>query len=112
MALSTILLFSLAAAIGLYLVVLGVRFKRSSPITGLIHALIGVLATVLLFTQIVSDTTNKYNNGAALLMILTLTGGIMLFALREKNKPPAMAVVTIHAIMALTGLLVLILGYR
>ena len=55
---------------------------------------------------------NKYNNVAALLMILALIGGVMLFALRETSKPPPMTLVAIHAIMALTGLLLLILGFQ
>jgi hypothetical protein len=36
----------------------------------------------------------------------------MLFALREANKPPPMMLVAIHAMMALAGLLVLILGFQ
>jgi hypothetical protein len=42
---------------------------------------------------------------------LAVIGGIMLFALREKNKPPPMVLVGIHAVMALVGLLVLFLGF-
>ena len=111
MILSSILLFSLAASLGLFLVVLGVRYHRSSPKIGLSHAGIGLLAFGLLMTQIISGTINKYNNVAALLMILALTGGLMLFALREHNKPPPMVLVGIHAIMALVGLLVLFIGF-
>lgn len=62
-------------------------------------------------TQIISGATDKYNNVAALLMILALIGGLMLFALREHNKPPPMVLVGIHALMALVGLLVLFIGF-
>ncbi len=111
MILSSILLFSLAASLGLFLVVLGVRYHRSSLKIGLSHACIGLLAFGLLMMQIISGAINKYNNVAALLMILALTGGLMLFALREHNKPPPMVLVGIHAIMALVGLLVLFIGF-
>jgi hypothetical protein len=111
MILSSILLFSLAASLGLYLVVLGARYHRSSLKIGLSHASISLLALVLLFLQIMNGAINKYNNVAALLMILAVIGGIMLFALREKNKPPPMVLVGIHAVMALVGLLVLFLGF-
>ena len=111
MILSSILLFSLAASLGLYLVVLGARYHRSSLKIGLSHASIGLLALALLFLQIMNGAINKYNNVAALLMILAVIGGIMLFALREKNKPPPMVLVGIHAVMALVGLLVLFLGF-
>lgn len=110
MILSSIVLFSLAASLGLFLVVLGVRYHRSSLKIGLIHASMGLLAFGLLIAQIVSGAINKYNNVAALLMVLALTGGLMLFALREHKKPPPMVLVAIHACMAIVGLLVLFLG--
>ena len=112
MILSVILLFSLTASLGLFLVVLGVHYHRKSLITGLIHAGIGLIAFGFLVSQIIGHSINKYNNVAALLMILALIGGVMLFALRETSKPPPMTLVAIHAIMALTGLLLLILGFQ
>ncbi len=111
MILYSILLFSLAASLGLYLVVLGTRYHRSSLKVGLIHSSIGLLALVLLILQIMNGAINKYNNVAALLMLLAVIGGIMLFALREKKEPPPMMLVVIHATMALVGLLLLYLGF-
>jgi len=111
MILSSIILFSVAASLGLYLAVLGVRYHRSSLKVGLSHASIGLLALVLLFLQISSGAINKYNNVAALLMVLAVIGGLMLFALREQKKPPPMVLVGIHAVMAFVGLLVLFLGF-
>ncbi len=112
MILSIILLFSLAALLGLFLVVLGLRYHRKSLTTGLIHAGTGLIAFGFLISQIIGHPINKYNNVAALLMVLALIGGGMLFALREANKPPPMMLVAIHAMMALAGLLVLTLGFQ
>lgn len=111
MILSSILLFSLAASLGLFLVVLGVRYQRSSLKIGLVHASTGLLASGLLMTQIITGATDKYNNVAALLIILAIIGGLMLFALREHNRPPPMVLVGIHALMALVALLVLYIGF-
>lgn len=111
MILSSIILFSLAAGLGLFLVVLGIRYRRSSLKIGLSHASIGLLAFGLLMAQIINGATDKYNNVAALLMILAIIGGLMLFALREHNRPPPMVLVGIHALMALVGLLVLFVGF-
>jgi hypothetical protein len=61
-------------------------------------------------TQIFRDPISKYNNGAALLLVLALIGGSMLLALRDGERLPPMPVVVIHAIMALVGLAVLLLG--
>jgi peptidoglycan/LPS O-acetylase OafA/YrhL len=112
MILSIILLFSLTALLGLFLVVLGLRYRRKSLTTGLIHAGIGLIAFGFLISQIIDHPINKYNNVTALLMVLVLIGGGMLFALREANKPPPMMLVAIHAMMALAGLLVLTLGFQ
>ncbi|HHJ34973.1 MAG TPA: hypothetical protein ENJ87_04335 [Gammaproteobacteria bacterium] len=110
MILTSIILFTLAACLGLFLVVLGLRYHRSSLKVALTHATIAIAALFFLTAQIINGPLNKFNNAAALLMVLALTGGLMLFALRESDKPPAMAVVSIHAIMALAGLLLLALG--
>ena len=111
MILSAILLFSLAASLGLFLVVLGIRYQRNSLKVGLIHAGSGLIALGLLMTHVLSDASNKFNNVAALLMILAVIGGLMLFALREHDRPPPMILVAIHASFALTALIVLILGF-
>jgi hypothetical protein len=112
MILTVTLLFSLTALLGLFLVVLGIRYHRKSFTIGLVHAGTGLIAFGFLIYQIINHSINKYNNVAALLMVLALTGGVMLFALREDNKPPPMVLVTIHAIMALAGLLILMLGFQ
>lgn len=111
MILSAILLFGLATALGLSMVVLGVRYHRGSLALGLSHASVALLALGFLFVQIFHGPIDMFNNTAALLLVLALCGGGLLLALREGRKPPPMLVVSIHAIMALVGLLILVLGY-
>ena len=108
----SILLFTLAVLIGLFLVVSGIRKQGTSLSVGLTHASTAIVATGFLATEIINGPINKYNNVAALLMVLALTGGAMLFALREPGKPPPMVLVAIHALMALAGLLLLVLGQK
>jgi len=105
-----IILLSLAATFGLSMVFIGARFQRSSLKLAMGHATFALAGLAFLGTQIYQGPINKYNNGAALLLALALIGGGMLFALREKDKPPAMMLVLMHAIMAIAGLSVLILG--
>ena len=111
MTLPIILLLTTAVLIGIFLVIRGLRHHKSSLKLGLIHASLAITGIALLLTQIVQGPIDKQNNIAALLLVLALVGGGMVFVLREANKPPAMAVVTIHAIMALAGLSVLIFKY-
>ncbi len=104
------ILLAIAATLGLVMVVLGVRYHRSSFKLAVSHAAIAIGGLGFLATQIINGPLNKYNNVAALLLVLALVGGGMLFALREKEQPPAMMMVVIHASMALAGLVVLFLG--
>ncbi len=109
---AAILLFSLAMMLGLYLVYIGVRQHRGSPVLALTHASMASLALILLIVQIFSETaTYKLYNFSAFLFVLALIGGVLLFSLREGRKPPAMFLVMLHAVMALIALYLLITGF-
>jgi len=81
MILYSIVLFCLAAALGLSIVVLGLRYKRGSLTLALGHAAVAVLALGLLMNQILGDgPSHILYNTAALLFFLTLFGGLVLLA--------------------------------
>jgi hypothetical protein len=111
MILSSILLFGLAVAFGLSLVVMGVRYHRGSLALGLGHAGVAVVALTLLVIRIFREHTDFLYNDAALLFGLTLVGGVVLLAVREGRKPPPMVVVGIHAAIAVVALSLLVVGY-
>lgn len=115
MILAAILLFCLAAALGLWLVVLGVRYRRGSRALAAGHAGVALLGLILLGKHIFSSPVQMLYNNAALLFILALSGGLILLALRmgnhEHRSPPPMFGVGLHAAMALLALLLLVWGY-
>jgi hypothetical protein len=112
---AAILLFCLAAVLGLWLVVLGVRYRRGSLALAAAHAGVALLGLGLLGRQIFGGPVNMLYNNAALLFVLALFGGLVLLALRmserEHRTPPPMFVVSLHAVMAMTALLLLVVGY-
>lgn len=115
MILASIVLFCLAVALGLFLVVLGMRYRRSSLVLAMGHASVALLGMGLLGQQVLDDSTHKLYNLASFLFVLALFGGLVLLALRmsqrEYRTPPPMFVVSLHAIMAIIALLLLVLGY-
>ena len=115
MILAAIALFSLAAALGLWLVVLGVRYRRGSLALTAGHVGAALLGMGLLGKQILGGPVHMLYNDAALLFVLTLIGALVLLGLRasarEYRTPPPMAVVGLHGVLALTGLLLLVMGY-
>lgn len=116
MILYTIILFCLAAVLGLSIIVLGVRYHRGSLPLALGHAAVAVLAFGLLLKEIFGEgPTHILYNNAALLFFLTLCGGVVLLAVRiskrERRAPPPMFVVSLHAAFALFALILLVVGY-
>lgn len=115
MILGAIVLFCLAAMLGLWLVVLGVRYRRGSRALAAGHAGVALLGLIVLGRHIFSSPVHVLYNDAALLFILALLGGLVLLALRmgnhEHRSPPPMIGVSLHAAMALSALLLLVLGY-
>ena len=115
MILAAIVLFCLAALLGLWLVILGVRYRRGSRALAAGHAGIALLGLILLARHIFNSPVHMLYNDAALLFVLALLGGLVLLALRlgnhEHRSPPPMIGVSLHAAMALVALLLLVLGY-
>jgi hypothetical protein len=115
MILAAIVLFCLAALLGLWLVVLGVRYRRGSRALAAGHAGIAPLGLIRLGRHVFSSPVHMLYNDAALLFVLALFGGLVLLAVRmgnhEHRSPPPMMGVSFHAAMAITALLLLVLGY-
>jgi hypothetical protein len=115
MILAAIVLFCLAVLLGLWLVVLGMRYRRGSLVLAAGHAGVALLGLGLLGNQVFTGPVHKLYNVAALLFVLALFGGLILLLLRistrEYRTPPPMFVVSLHAIMAMIALLLLLLGY-
>lgn len=115
MILTAIVLFCLAMVLGLWLVVLGMRYRRGSLVLAVGHASVALLALGLLGNEVFSSSVNKLYNIAALLFALALFGGLVILVLRistrEYRTPPPMFVVSLHAVMAMMALLLLVLGY-
>ena len=115
MILAAIVLFCLAAVLGLWLVVLGMRYRRGSLILAAGHAGVALLGLGLLGNQVFTGPVHKLYNVAALLFVLALFGGLILLLLRistrEYRTPPPMFVVSLHAVMAMIALLLLVMGY-
>ena len=107
---AAVLLLISAVAVGLYLVMLGLRQRKRSPGLALTHVGLALSAIAVLFTEIFTGPADKINNLAALFLFFALVGGGLVFALHEKNRPPSMAAVTVHAIMGMAGISLLFIN--
>lgn len=111
MLLSLLALFLLVAAAGATLAVLELR-GRSVPLTvGALHGAAAVAGIVLLLIHDFGSPGSRLVNSATVILILTATGGLMLFGFRLARQRLPLAVVLLHAAFALTAILLLTLGY-
>ena len=105
-----LILLLLAALLGFTMIVIGLRYHRSSLKLVLAHIAFAVAGLAMLFAQIMQYPANKFHNSAALLLTLTLVGGLLMFALRDGKRAMPLPVVGFHAGVALVGIFVLWLG--
>jgi hypothetical protein len=103
---SSIVLFGLAALIGIYLIAFVLQNKLPPKSVAIVHGLLAATALVLLIVHM-------YNTGADLvqavvIFVIAALGGIVLFIrhLTGKSLPKGLAVV--HGLLAVTGFIFLL----
>lgn len=105
-------IFFLAAAMsfGGYLAVRGVKLKRPAPLLALVHAAIALTALGFLVYRVASGPKVLVYNSALFFLCLAAIGGIFVGALRERERPPVLPLVLLHAAAAATALVLLVVG--
>lgn len=104
---SLLLFFLVVMAVGFTFAVLE-HHGRVLPLKLTVgHGVLGMGAIVLLLIRDVGHPGNYFANAAALVFILTATGGLLLFAFRASRQRLPLAVVGLHAAFALAGMTLL-----
>jgi uncharacterized membrane protein len=107
MMLALLILFLLVGAGGLTFTLLESRGRVLPLKLTVSHGVFGVAAIVLLLIWDLDHPGNYFANAAALVFILTATGGLLLFAFRASRQRLPLAVVGLHAAFALAGMTLL-----
>lgn len=74
------------------------------------HGVLGIAAIVLLTMEAVDHPDNKLVNVSVVIFMLTALGGLLLFAFRASKQKLPLAVVLLHALFAVTALILLAAG--
>lgn len=74
------------------------------------HGVLGGLAIVLLVTQALAHPGNHPVNLAIVVFMITALGGLLLFAFRASKQTLPLGVVLLHALFAVAGLALLLVG--
>ena len=107
---AAILFLATAMGLGGYMAVRGVRLKRPAPRLALVHAAIALAALAFLAYRVAAGPKILVYNSALFFLCLAVIGGIFVGALRERERPPVLPLVLLHAGAAATALVLSLVG--
>lgn len=107
---SSVILFALAALGGLVLAYLHLK-KNGAPLgLAVLHGILAVAGLVLLLVFMSQGHAAGFLMGAVILFVLAALGGLFLFTLHIKTRPLPSAIIVLHAVIAVSGFLTLLIG--
>ncbi len=104
----SIILFALAAILGLTVAVALFRKKPTSKPVALTHGLVGAAGLVVLFLYSLQHPHRQLSIAIGLFVVAAL-GGALLFANDLRKKPGPLGLVVIHALVAVAGFALVLL---
>jgi uncharacterized membrane protein len=111
MLLTLLILVVIVMLAGLTLAILGMRRRQLPLMVSSLHGIAGVILIVLLIFHDLHFPHNNPVNAATVLLVLTATGGLLLFGFRAGRQPLPGLVVSLHAGLAAVALMLMIVGY-
>ncbi|HEY1847638.1 MAG TPA: hypothetical protein VGG37_00465 [Opitutaceae bacterium] len=108
MLIAALVIFAVAAVIGLTLAVKILKKKETSKPVALLHGLAGAAGLVILILQAVKHPATLLTASIVLLVIAAL-GGVVLFANDLRKKPGPAALVIIHALAAVAAVVLVLI---
>ncbi|MDE2234205.1 MAG: hypothetical protein KGK44_01500 [Gammaproteobacteria bacterium] len=106
-----LLLLILVMLAGLLFATLGMRGRKLPLIVSSLHGIAGITLVALLVAHDLHYPHNMPVNAATVVLLLTATGGLLLFGFRAGRQPLPGPVVVLHAGFALVALALLGYGY-
>ena len=105
-----VVLFAVAALGGLYLALLRLRGLPFPMPVSIVHGLVAAAALVALAVQVLSTETNQWVSASLLLFVVAALGGFYAFSLHLRGKTLPIAVLAVHALVAVAGYASLLMG--
>ncbi|MGH8397898.1 MAG: hypothetical protein ACRETA_06605 [Gammaproteobacteria bacterium] len=106
-----LILVILVVLAGMALATLAMRGRHMPLAVSSLHGLAGIIAIVLLVIHDLHFPHNLTMNAATVLLILTATGGLLLFGFRAGRQPLPGLVVVLHGGFAVVALVLMIVGF-
>ncbi|MGA9855183.1 MAG: hypothetical protein WBR29_07925 [Gammaproteobacteria bacterium] len=111
MLLALLILLLCVMLAGILFAIGGMRGRQLPLIISSLHGIAGITLIVLLVIFDLHFPHNTPVNAATVLLMLTATGGLLLFGFRAGRQPLPGLVVSLHAGFAAVALALMIVGY-
>lgn len=108
MLITTLVLFVLAALLGLTVAVQILKKRETSKGVAVTHGLFGAVGLVLLILYTVKNP-HQWLTTAIVLLVIAAIGGAILFANDLRKKPGPVALIVIHALAAVVAVVLVLL---
>jgi uncharacterized membrane protein len=108
MLIASLVIFVVAAILGLTVAVQLFRRRETSKTVAGVHGLVGAAGLVLLIIQ-AARSPERLLTTAIVLLVVAALGGAVLFANDVRKKPGPLALVVIHALVAVTAVVLVLL---
>lgn len=106
----SVILFAIAALGGLVLGVSGLRQRDLPMWLSLIHGLIAAAGLVTLIIGVVQGNVGILAIISLVLFLIAALGGFVLFSFHLRKKPHPKGLIIIHALAAVIGFVLLLIG--
>jgi hypothetical protein len=104
-------LFALAAVGGLLMAIMRLRGRPVPPLAlALVHGLAAAAGLVVLIAVVAAGNAASTAVAGLVLMLLAAVGGFLLFANHLRKKELPIGLMIVHALVAVTGFLLLLVG--
>ncbi len=106
------ILLGVAALGGIVLAIGHLRGRRPPFALALVHGLVSAIGLVTLIIAMVQGVTDTGILTSLILFIVAALGGFVLFSLRLRNKQMRKGLISIHALVAVVGYVVLLVSVK
>jgi hypothetical protein len=98
----SIVLFALAAVLGIVVALQLLQKRETSKPTALVHGLLGAGGLVVLIVYTMQNP-HKFLTSAIVLLVIAALGGVILFANDLRKRPGPTFLIIVHALAALAA---------
>jgi len=106
---TAVILFGIAAVVGLYLASSHIKGKIPPIAVALLHGVLAASGLVIVIMAVVKATTSGMGLYALIFFLIAAVGGFVLITMHLRKRALPSGLIVIHALMAVVGFVLLLM---